>query len=212
MLVPNNPYNGLRLTQPQHRSNEVAAIGAVKPRASEHGRQRMRGQNSSFTGELRGAVDIQRRGNVTFVIRIRFRAVEHIVGREMDEWNVHLPRDICQRRRAIAVDAEHLRCFRFGLIDRRVSGRIDDCRRRDRRDELIDPFAVLQIEFSAPESHRRQTAHCSETTKTRCQLTIPSGNEDGSICHLRLSVGQPGGPDASRHRHCGEHAPTMHGS
>jgi len=60
----------------------------------------------------------------------------------MDQWNVHLPRDICQRCRAITVDAEHFRWFGFGLINRRISGRIDDCRRRDRRDELVDPFAV----------------------------------------------------------------------
>lgn len=149
----------------------------------------MRGQYSSFTGKLRRTVDIQRRGNVIFVVRIRFRAVEHVVRRDMDERNVHLPGDICQRRRAIAVDAERLRWFRFSLIYRRISGRIDDCRRRDRRDDLIDPFAVLQIELSASESHDRHTAHCSEITKTPCQLTIPSGNEDGSICHLRLSVG-----------------------
>ena len=104
----------------------------------------------------------------------------------MDEWNIHLPSDICQRCRTIAVDAEHFRRFRFGPIDRRISGRIDDCRRRDRCDELVDPFAVLQIEFSVPESHRGQTAHCSEITKTLCQLTVPPGNEDGSIRHLHL--------------------------
>lgn len=170
----------------------------------------MRGQYGSFAGKLRRAVDVQRRGNVVFVVRIRFRAVEYIVGREMDQRNVHPPSDICQRRRAITVDAEHLRCFRFSPINRRIGGRIDDCRRRDRFDDLVDPLAVLQIEFSVPESHRRQTAHCSEITKTLCQLTIPPGNEDGSICHFHLNVGQRGDPDESRHRHRSEHAATMH--
>lgn len=130
----------------------------------------------------------------------------------MDEWNVHLPRDICQRRRAIAVDAEGFRCFGFGLIYRGVGCRIDDRSRRDRRDELVDPLAVLQIELSTPEGHHRQTAHCTEIKKTPCQLTIPSGNEDGAICHLHLSFGQPGDPDACRHRHRSEHAPTMRDS
>lgn len=99
----------------------------------------------------------------------------------MNEWNIHLPRDVCQGRRAIAVDAEDFRCFRFGLIYRGISRRIDDCRRHDRRDELVDSLAVLQIELSAPESHRRQTAHRSEIAKTSCQLAIPSGNEDGTL-------------------------------
>lgn len=171
----------------------------------------MRGQYSSFTGKLGCAIDVQRRRNVGFVVRIGFRTVEHVIGRQMDERNVHLPRDVSQRRRAIAVDAEYLRCFRFRLIHRCIGGRIDNCGRRDRRDELVDPVAVLQIEFWAPESDRRQTAHCGKITKTLCQLTIASGNEDGSICHLHLSFGRPGDPDARRHRHRSEHVPTMCG-
>lgn len=54
---------------------------------------------------------------------------------------------------------------------------------------LSIPFAVIEIQLSPPESHRGQIAHCSEITKTPCQLTIPSGNEDRSLCHLHLSVG-----------------------
>lgn len=100
-----------------------------------------------------------------------------------------MPCDICQRRRAIAVDAERFRCLRFGLIHRRICCRIDDCRRLERRDDLIDPFAALKIELSPPERHRRQIAHCSEITKTPCQLPIPPGNEDRPIYHLHLSVG-----------------------
>lgn len=61
----------------------------------------------------------------------------------MDQRNIHLPRDVRQRRRAIAVDTERSRRFRLGPIDRRICGRIDDCRRRDRPDELVDPLAVL---------------------------------------------------------------------
>lgn len=61
----------------------------------------------------------------------------------MDERNVHLPRDIRQRGRAIAIDAEGPRRFSFGLIYRRIGGRVDDRRRPDRRNELVDTFPIL---------------------------------------------------------------------
>lgn len=131
MLVANDPHNLLRLTQPQHRSDEIAAIGAVKPRTSDHGREGVRCQYRSFTGQLRRAVGVQGCGNVTFIVCIWLRAVEHIVGRMMNERDIHLPCDIRQYRRTITVDAERLRRLRLGLVDRRISGRVDDRGRRD---------------------------------------------------------------------------------
>lgn len=212
MLVANDPYDLLRFTQPQHGSDEIAAIRAVKPRTSDHGRKGVRCQHSSFTGQFRCAVGVQRRGNVTFIVCIRLRAVEYIVGRMMNERDIHLPGDIRQCRRTIAVDAERLRRFRFGLVDRSICGRVDDCRGRDRRNELVDPRAALQIQFWAPERHHGQTAHCGKFTKTPCQLTVSAGNEDGLHHHLHLSVGRPGDRDESRHRRRAAYAPTTHDS
>lgn len=131
MLVTDDPDDLLRLTQPQHRSDEIAAIGAVEPRAPDHGREGVRCQYSSFTGQLRRSVGVQRCGNVAFIVCIWLRAVEHIVGRMMNERDIHLPCDIRQCRRTIAVDAERLRRLRLGLVDRRISGRVDDRGRRD---------------------------------------------------------------------------------
>lgn len=131
MLVANYPYSLLRLAQPQHRSDEVAAIGAIKPRTSDDGRERVRCQHSSFAGQLRRAVSVQGCRNVAFIVCVRLRAVEHIVGRMMNEGNILLPGDVRQCSRTVTVDAECLRRVRFGLIDRGVCCRVYDCGRRD---------------------------------------------------------------------------------
>lgn len=101
----------------------------------------------------------------------------------MYKWDISLPSDIRQRRRAIAVDAEGSSHLGFRLIHSRIGSSIDDHAGGDRGDHPVDPLTDFQVEVLASEGDHGQAATSGEITKTAGQLAISTSNQYRSFDH-----------------------------
>jgi hypothetical protein len=134
-LIGDEPQGPIRLGQPQHGLCHVRADAAAHPRRPH---DRVSGDvYRVLAGELRLSVRIDRTRGITFDVRRRFGAVEHVVGREDDDERAACVRGIHDHAHTLGV---HLHCvFEFGFtpIDGCERGAVHDRVRRRGRDVLL---------------------------------------------------------------------------
>jgi hypothetical protein len=111
--------------QPQHRLDEVAPVRAHHPGGAQDGVTPVGGPNGLLAAFLAGAVDAKGSNRIILAVGPVRRAVEHIVGRDMDQ------RDVAPRRlgrkdcRCQCVQPPGRRHIRFGLVHGCIGGRVD---------------------------------------------------------------------------------------
>ena len=79
-----------------------------------------------FAGELGAPVSARRSGRIVFSIRAIERAVEHVVGREMQQGNAELGRGFGHMPRPFAVETGCDCLLRLSFVHRRIGGGVDD--------------------------------------------------------------------------------------
>ena len=103
-----------------------------------------------LTGELRMAVGIDRRRRRALVARLMARAIEHVVGRIVDEQRARAARRLGQHAGRHAVDRHRQLALVLGAIDRRISRGVDDDLRRQLAHERGKARGLGQIGTVAP--------------------------------------------------------------
>src|SRR6478672_757424 len=110
--------------KPQHRLDEIIAIGTVHPRGPQHERGRTSATDGPFTFELRTAIDTERDSCILFSVGKRFSAVEHVVRGNLDQWHAQPLRFNSEALRSIAIDRESSTGLEFGSVDGGVGGSV----------------------------------------------------------------------------------------
>ena len=105
-----------------------------------------RSATSFSPSELGAPVSPGGRGRIVLAIRPVERAVEHVVGREMQEGNAEPRRGFGHMARPFAVDLSASRLLRLGLVDRGIGGGVDHDVRARRLEPGEDGGAVGEVE------------------------------------------------------------------
>ena len=100
-----------------------------------------------FARELGPAVGVDRRRGVFLAIRPVERAVENIVGRDLDHGNAHFAGRLGDQAGARSIDAGREILLRFGAIDGRIGGGVDDDVRVPSGKAFENAAGVGQIEI-----------------------------------------------------------------
>ena len=100
-------------------------VGAVDPRCAQDDVPRIAGANALLAGKLAAAIGIERRGGVRFNIGSALAAIEHVVGRDVNERNAEAASLGGKPSGCLGVDGERCRFLAFGTIDVGIGRGID---------------------------------------------------------------------------------------
>src|SRR5258708_22476034 len=103
--------------------------------------------DSGVTGGLAGAVSGERADRIVLGVGAGLRAVEDVIGREVDERSADLAAGTGERGRAVTIDRESRVTLRFRLIDRGIGAGVDDDARPYRNDCPLHLIRVPEIKL-----------------------------------------------------------------
>ena len=89
-----------------------------------------RGNDLTFTLELRPAIDAERPHGIRLCVGASLAPVEHVVGRDVNERHGQRRSSSRDRSGPFCIDRESRGLLGFGLVDGRVGGCVDDHVRR----------------------------------------------------------------------------------
>ena len=115
-----------RLGETQHRLDEVVAEGAVDPGRAQDGVVVRCRCDSPLAGELARAIGRDRAGRIVLAIGPVERAVEDVVGRELDHGGAERGRGPCRLAGGLAIDAHGKLRLAFSMVHGRIGGCVDD--------------------------------------------------------------------------------------
>ena len=106
-----------------------------------------------LTGALRLAIDVQGVGHIILDVRALLFAIKHVIGRVMHQERPVVAGVIRHHPHSLGVDAESRLRLALGLVDRGVSRRVDDDRRRLRIQQPAQVFQIGQVGIALVERH-----------------------------------------------------------
>ena len=149
MLVGDDTQMIAFLRQALDREQEILAARAIDPARAQYQVCDAGRLHGLFAGQFAAAVDAQRIGDIVFSVSAGLCAVEHVIGRIVDHGRAEPRCFLRHHARCFAVDAHGQFRLLFGLVDGRVSGRIDDHGRFQGTDHIADLVKVAQIHGAA---------------------------------------------------------------
>ena len=162
----------------QHGQHEITAGRGVDPRGPQDDRPRPAGQNCGLAGELARAIDAGWVGRVGLDIGRAVGAVEHEIGRDMDQRNTGRRAVLRQNARSVAIGAIGRLHVGLRLVDRGMGGGVDDEGWRRRPQQSGDVIGPVKIELRPPDPH--------ELLRTRARhqrpgkLPAPAGHQNAA--------------------------------
>jgi hypothetical protein len=150
VLVIHHVQLGPLPLKPDHRPDEIRAVGAIEPGGPHHvpaiGKL---AQHGLFPGQLGAPVSTPRRRDAVLRIRPLRCPVEHVVSGQLDEARATGRARGGEGGRAAAVDRERRILVRLGGVDRRPGSAIDDNVRPQLPGRGTDGGDVRYVEFTA---------------------------------------------------------------
>ena len=131
--------------QAQHGPQEIRAVRGIHPGCAQDRVARATGADCRLPCKLAGAVHAERRGGIVFAIRARAAAVEHVIGRVVQQQRIHAGTRLRKRRRSFCIDPKRRLRLAFGAIHRGVGSRIDDHVRGGRAHKLGKRVRLVEI-------------------------------------------------------------------
>src|SRR4029079_13138847 len=133
--------------QAQDRLDEIVPVRAVDPRSAQDRVARVRGGDGVLAGKLALPINIERRCGVGLDIGRALAAIEHIVGRDVDQRNT-APRGFAgEYPGRVRIDGEGKIPLALGPIHICISGSVDDGVPGARGDCIRDGIGPGQIEL-----------------------------------------------------------------
>ncbi len=160
----------------EHGADEVLAVGRVDPGGAQHDRARVGREHRAFAGELRLAVDAGRAGRVVLHVGRALGAVEHVVGRDVDQRDAGLRRQPRQLRRSGGIRALGRFAVALGCIDGGPGGGVHHQRRGGSAEGGGDRLRPVEIECRP--SHPDQRPVAPGPVERRRELARAAGDED----------------------------------
>ena len=161
LLVVHNAEVTAFPRQPQHRTNEIAALDRRAARAIQAARAHdqvpdARAANQVLTGKLGCAVDAQGRRQGVLGQRLsRRQAAEYVVGAHVDQRGVGRGTGSGQRQGTLGVDAERASEVRLAQVHVVECGGVDDHRGRVVRKGTVNGCRIGDVELGTRECDRR---------------------------------------------------------
>ena len=153
VLVIDDAHFRPRLPQPQHRAHKVLAMRTIDPRGPDDGMTRRRCPHRVLTGGLAGAIGAQWIDRVALAVGAARRlAVEHIVGRNMDQRQSRPRAGLRNMRGAVTIDRKGKLRLALRPIDGGIGGRVDDQIGATRRHDALDRAGVRDIGLGPADS------------------------------------------------------------
>ena len=178
--------------QADHRAHEIAAMGPIEPGGAQDHVARIGRRRRSLAGQLRAAVDVERRRRVGLVIGRALGPVEDVVGGDLDHGDAEPGGAGGGGGRAVAVDGEgQVRlalCLVHGGVGRGVDHDVG-LERLHRRRERLRPQQVDQGPRAVPDHDAGGRRGLAQGPR---ELTPRAGDEDPH--------GQTNPPPAARPR------------
>ena len=137
---------GRVLPSGQHGADEVLAGGGIDPGGAQDDRLGAGCEDGLLAGQFAGAVDALRRDRVGLDIGFGLGAVEHVVGRDMDQRDVGRGAQPRQDGWAVAVGAVGGIGIGLGGIHRGIGGGVDHQAWSDGAESRLDRLRVVEIE------------------------------------------------------------------
>ena len=176
----------------QHRANEIRAERAIDPGGAQNDVVFAALGDEPFADELGAAVSPDRAGRIILPIGPSERAVEHVVGREMQKRNAEPRGGLRHMTRPFAVDPNGDGLLRFRLVDCRIGCGVDHNVRARVFESGEHGAAVLEVERGPAERNNRNPWSRAFDQRSR-HLALRSGDRDphhSNSSRASLSRGQ----------------------
>src|SRR5262249_10035667 len=133
------------------------------------------GSDEILAGQLAGPIDADRAWCIGFAPWIRARGIEseNEIGAEVDQSNVSLRTELCQRARAERVDGKCDLGFCLGFVDEVVSSAIDNNRGLHGVESRPQQVGLRQISAIAADS-----SDISRQPRAKVAAELPTGAND----------------------------------
>ena len=151
-LIGDDAHLVLLARELEHGPNEVATERAVDPRRPQDHVPLMRRRDSALARRLRSSVGVDRADGILLVVGIGLGAVEHIVGREMDQRDAQRFGSCGKQARRASVDAIGEVALGLGFVHVGIGGGADEHVGRGSADGAVDRVGVAEIEGRASDA------------------------------------------------------------
>ena len=157
--------------------DEIRAERAVDPGRAQDRHARIGRGDRAFAGEFRAAIGADRRRGIVLAIGAVERAVEDIIGRELDERNASAaPPPRATAPAPSRIDRHRELGLGFGLVDGGIGGGVDDRRRRSSaskaRSDAVGRRQDRARDDRARRCRRRRRARSSSALATCPRLPV----------------------------------------
>src|SRR5229473_3409638 len=112
--------------KPQNSHEEISSVRGVDPGCAKYQVRGARIANRLFAREFRSSVRVEWIWWICLNVGSFFRAVEDIVGREVNEHGTDLSRFPSKQSRCFGIDGERIRLIGFRCVNRSIGGRVDN--------------------------------------------------------------------------------------
>ena len=138
--------------QSPDRHQKVSTAQPVDPARAQRDARTIHRGNRVLPVQLALAIHVERAGPSVFDVRSRRDAVEHVIGRIVNQHGAEPLGFLGENRRRARIDGLCALRLPLRLIDRGVRRRVDDQLRPDRADLVADRVGIGEIELISVES------------------------------------------------------------
>ena len=176
-----------RASEVEHRGHEVLAVHAKKPGRADDEVARVVRRGLDLAGQLRLAVPRQRVDLVGFDVGQLLRAVEDVVGRDVDHARAAVRGRSGDVAGALAVDAHRELGLRLSAVDVGIGGAVEDCVGTVLPDGVRHGVGVRHVEL-----RMRQAGHVEVRLRRGSQHVM--AEHAAGPQHQELHRAQPSSP------------------
>ncbi len=137
------PFGG----ETQYCQEEIPSVRGIDPRRAKYHVGGARIANRLFAGKFGSAVCVNWIWRICLDIGSLLRAVEDIVGREVNEYGTDLFRFHSKQSRCFGVDCERIGLVGFRCVNRSIGGRVDNQLGLCIPHDLANFFRLAQVQI-----------------------------------------------------------------
>ncbi|MNZ48352.1 hypothetical protein D3C78_660940 [compost metagenome] len=193
-LVGDHAHLGALAQQALHGEQEVVAVAAVQPAATQDQVRPAGRSDGLFAAQLAVPVDIQRCAGVGFPVWPAEAAVEHVVGGVVQQPGAQRGGLLGHHGGSLGVEGEGCRRLALGLLHRGVRRGVDHQLRSFGLQHAAQRGPVVQVQFGAGQ-HLQFAEAGQQRGEAAAELTV--GAEEENL-HGNTSAASRSGPSASR--------------
>jgi hypothetical protein len=155
-LIIDHPEHFSFMRETQHRLHEIPPMAPVEPGRTYNHVLLMTATHGLLPLPFAAAIHPKGHSNVIFAVGASSRAIEHIIGRHVEQWNAALATEDSQVSHPIPIDGQGSLWLHLRLVNRRVGRGINKHVRLGIDQRLAETGRLRQVYLWPPLAHHRK--------------------------------------------------------